>query len=56
MNERPVPLKVYIKEKLRMLTRDFCLRLTDEEIKHLKSLTREIDVDNYAHTLLDNKL
>jgi hypothetical protein len=56
MNEKQVPLKVYIKEKIRMLTKDFCLRLTDEEIKHLKSLKREIDVDHYAHALLTTKL
>lgn len=56
MSDKPVPLKVYIKEKLRMLTKDFCLRLSDEEIRHLKSLKTEIDVDHYAHTLLTTKL
>ena len=54
--EKEVPIKTYIKEKIRMLTKDFYLRLTDEEIKHLKSLTREIDVDHYAHDLIVNKL
>ena len=54
--ERPVPIKTYIKEKLRMLKEDFYLHLTKEEVKHMKSLAREIDVDHYAHTLLNNKL
>lgn len=54
--DTPVPIKTYIKEKIRMLTKDFYLKLTDEEISHMKSLKREIDVDHYAHTLLTTKL
>lgn len=54
--ERQVTIKTYIKEKIRMLQKDFFIRLTDENITHLKSLTREIDVDHYAHDLIENKL
>ena len=54
--DTPVPIKAYIKEKIRMLTKDFYLKLTEEEISHLKSLKREIDVDHYAHDLITNKL
>lgn len=54
--ERPVPIKTYIKRKIRMLKEDFYLNLTEEEISHMKSLKRDIDVDHYAHTLLNNKL
>ena len=53
---KQIPIKSYIKEKIRMLTKDFYLKLTDEEISHLKSLKREIDVDHYVHDLITNKL
>ena len=54
--EKPVPIKTYIKEKLRMLKEDFYLRLTEEEIAHMKSLKRDIDVDHYATQLIMDKL
>lgn len=54
--ERKVSIKAYIKEKIRMLKEDFYLRLTDEEIAHMKSLKREIDVDHYAWDIINNKL
>ena len=55
MEEKKVSVKAYVKEKIRMLQSDFHIRLTPEEIAHLKSLTREIDVDHAVHTLF-NKL
>ena len=54
--KRKVSIKAYIKEKIRMLKEDFYLRLTDEEIAHMKSLKREIDVDHYAWDIINNKL
>jgi hypothetical protein len=36
----------YIKAKLKILRRDFCVRPTEEEIAHLKTLTTEIGIDN----------
>lgn len=45
-------LKQYINQKIRILQRDFKVYLTDEQMDHMKSLTSEIQVDNYAHTLL----
>lgn len=56
MNEYAVSIKTYISRKIRMLQRDFRLHLTDEEINHLQSLKREIDVDHYAHDIIMNKL
>ena len=50
---RKMSLKQYINFKLRILQRDFKLALTDEQIDHMKSLTSEIQVDNYARRLLD---
>ena len=54
--EKEMTLEDYIKEKLRMLQEDFYLKLTEEEINHMRSLTRDIDVDHYAHTLFTTKL
>lgn len=56
MREYTVSIKTYIKHKIRMLQRDFRLHLTEEEINHLQSLKREIDVDHYAHDIIMNKL
>lgn len=49
-------LKQYITEKLRMLTEDFCMDLTESEIEHMKSLKTEIQVDNYARYLFEHNL
>lgn len=44
-------LKQYIREKIRMLTKDFCIPLTEEELDHFATLTTEIQVDNYTRHL-----
>lgn len=49
-------IETYINHKLKMLKRDFHIRLTKTEINHMKSLRTEISVDNYAHTLIKTKL
>lgn len=51
-----VPFSKYREEKLKMLTDEFCLKLTDEEIYHMRSLKTEAEVDRYAHQLLKEKL
>ena len=56
MEEKEMTIEEYRKEKLRMLQADFFIRLTEEEINHMNSLEREIDVDHYAHTLFTTKL
>ena len=53
---KPVTIKAYIKEALRMLKEDFLIKLTDEEIQHMKSLKRESDVDHYKHDIIDKYL
>lgn len=45
-------LEQYINDKLKMLSKDFRIKPTLEEKTHMLSLTSEISVDNYAHTLL----
>ena len=49
-------LKQYKNEKIRMLTEDFCMPLTESEIEHIRSLKTEIQVDNYVRTLFDKYL
>ena len=49
-------LSQYIKEKIRMLREDFCIKLSYAEVAHLKALTTETQVDQYAHDLLVTKL
>ena len=53
LSEQQVPLKQYIKEKLRMLQKDFCIPLTAEQIAHMKSLKTDTQVDNYAYDLIN---
>ena len=53
---RHIPLKQYIKEKLKMLQDDFRLKLSTTEITHMQSLKTERQVDNYAKALLNAKL
>lgn len=49
-------MEAYIAQKIKMLRKDFNIRLTTTEIKHMKSLQTEVSVDNYARTLILKKL
>lgn len=44
-------MKEYIREKIRIL-KQFNVKLTDEQLRHIRSLKTEIEVDNFAHDLL----
>ena len=52
--EKPMTIEEYIAEKIRMLTEDFYIKLTETEILNFQSLKREIDVDRYAHDFIFN--
>ena len=54
--EEKVDLKTYIKDKIKMLKKEFHIRMTENEIQHLKSLQTEIAVDNYCHDLFMKRL
>lgn len=41
----------YIKWKLKVLD-ELCIKVTDEEKKHMESLKYEYEVDQYAHRLI----
>ena len=51
-----VSLPQFKKQKIKMLQRDFCMRLTDEEISHIQNGKTEAEVDSYVHNLFLTKL
>lgn len=51
-----IPLSQYINDKIDMLRSEFKMRLSRAEIEYMQSLTTEIAVDNFAHTLFMTKL
>ena len=54
--EQKNELELYIEEKIKMLKRDFRIRLSDAEAAHIHSLKTEIAVDNFCHTLFMKRL
>ena len=54
MKQRKMSLKAYRKMKLRMLTDDFCIRLTEEEIAHANELKNEIQIDQFCISMIMN--
>ena len=53
--QRKMSFKQYKKMKLRMLQRDFCIQLTNEELAHASTLTTEAQVDQFCVTILNNR-
>lgn len=49
-------LKEYIEYKIKILKKDFYLKLTDEEIEHFYTLNGAHAVDKYARDLIMKKL
>ena len=47
--------KTYKKMKLRMLRRDFCIKLTDEDLEHYDTLDTETKVDQFCVTILNRE-
>jgi hypothetical protein len=41
-------LKAYRNLKLKWLKNDFCIKLTEEELKHAETLTSEIQIDQFC--------
>ena len=54
--EKDVDLKTYIENKINMLEDDFYIRLSWYECQRFRTLTSETQVDNYAHSILVNRL
>ena len=53
--ERKMSFSSYKKMKLKMLKRDFCIMLTDEELAHAESLQSEIQVDQFCIKILNSR-
>ena len=51
IREHKMSLDAYVREKLAIL-RELQMQLSLEQLKHLKSLENEIQVDNYVHDLI----
>ena len=49
-------IKSYIKEKIKMLRKEFYMNLTESELAHFYELKTEIAVDNYVQDLFVKKL
>lgn len=54
-NSRQMSIKEYRKMKLKMLDRDFCINLTDEEIAHAKTLTTEVQIDQFCLGIINKR-
>lgn len=52
-NKRKMSIKEYRKRKLKMLKRDFCIHLTDEEIDHANTLDKEIAIDQFCISMIN---
>ena len=54
--EKNVDLKTYIENKIDMLEDEYIILLSVYECQRFRSLTSETQVDNYAHSILVNRL
>ena len=48
-------IKSYRKAKLKMLSRDFLVKLTEEEIEHANTLTTEAQIDQFCMGILNDR-
>jgi hypothetical protein len=55
-NTRKMSLKEYRKMKVKMLERDFLIKLTDEDKAHANTLTTETQLDQWALGIIDKSL
>ena len=53
--QRQMSFKQYKKMKLKMLQRDFCIPLSDEELAYAESLQSEIQVDQFCLGILNSR-
>ena len=54
--EKNKPLEEYIRMKIKMLRKDFCINLTDDELNHLREKDNEHDIDRYARDIIKKHL
>lgn len=51
---KTVSVKTYRKQKIKMLEKDFMLKLSSEEKAHINELETIAAIDRYARTILKN--
>lgn len=44
----------YVKDKLKILKRDFCIQPTEAEIAHLNTLKTQISIDNAITSIINH--
>lgn len=49
-------MTAYVKEKIRLITREFYIHLSAAEKAHMYNLPNEIAVDNYVRQIFEQKL
>ena len=52
---KSVSLRQYKKEKIQMLQRDFCIKLSEEDIAHANTLTTEVQLDKWALGIINRE-
>lgn len=52
---KPMSVKSYRKAKLKILDRDFKIKLTEEEINRANSLTTEIQIDQFCMGIINSR-
>lgn len=55
LKQRKVSLKRYREEKLNMLTKDFRIDLTPEELAHMQTLTTEVQLDQFCLGIINKR-
>ena len=50
----PKTIESYRKKKIKLLTKHMGIRLTPEQKLRFQNLTTEIQIDNYARTVMDH--
>lgn len=45
----------YVKAKLKILSRDFCIEATEEEIEHLNTLRTQTAIDNAILSIMTRR-
>ncbi len=53
---RKMSFKTYKKYKLRMLQKDFCIQLTEEDLDYYNTLDTETKVDQFFIAIINNRL
>jgi hypothetical protein len=55
-NKKPdTSINAYRKFKLKILKRDFCVTLTEEELAHAETLTTEAQLDQFCMGILNKR-